>query len=306
MNRGTKIFILAAVFFVVTGSISIIALLPTLVTNSLISGHVQFNQIFEAEDYDLDANKVTLITEDDHRLVAWEVGTEQPKGVLMFFGGLNSPSVTAFWGHARLFAKHGYASLLVEMRAHGGSSGEQISLGYKEHLDVLAGLNHIRGQEIYQDLPVIAYGVDLGGVAAINAAGLYPQLDGIISLAAFSSWSDLFRDNLYFSGAPLILALVEKPFVNLYTLGKFGYANKNIYPKFQIANLGNRPALLMHSKDDENVPFLNLERIMQNAPEHVETWEREGDRHLVCRDFVNPENDPEYVERVLNFLETNF
>ncbi|HHU61582.1 MAG TPA: hypothetical protein GXZ55_06465 [Natronincola sp.] len=306
MNRGVKTFILLATFFVVTGSVAIIMVLPTLVTGSLISGHVQFDEVFEAADYGIEGRRVSLTTEDDHRLAAWEANTDNPKGVLMFFGGLNYPSVTAFWGHARLFAEHGYASLLVELRAHGESSGDQISLGYAEHLDVLAGLNHIRDREEYKDLPVIAYGANLGGVAAINAAGLYPELDGVISIAAFSSWSDLFRDNLYFSGAPFLLALAEKPFVNLYVLNKFGYKNKNIYPQYQIANLGDRPALLMHSEDDENVSFLNLERIMQRAPEQVEMWAREGSEHLVSTDFLYPENDPEYVERVLEFLTTNF
>jgi len=62
----------------------------------------------------------------------------------------------------------------------------------------------------------------------------------------------------------------------------------------------------MHSEDDENVSFLNLERIMQRAPEQVEMWAREGSEHLVSTDFLYPENDPEYVERVLEFLTTNF
>ena len=122
----------------------------------------------------------------------------------------------------------------------------------------------------------MAFGADLGGVVAINGAGLYSELDGVISIGAFSSWPDLFRDNLYFSGTPLLVAMLEKPFVQLYTLVKFGWKNRGLYPQQQAANLAGRPALLMHSTDDPLVSVLNLERITLSLGPgaKVETWFR--------------------------------
>ena len=306
MSRGFKTFAFAAAFFVISGSLLIIAVLPALVTGSLINDHMDYDQVYQPEEFDVEAKQLSLFTEDALTLAAWEVETTQPKGVLLFLGGLTHPSVTAFWGHAKLFAEYGYASLLVELRAHGESAGKQVGLGYTEHLDVLAALHYLHEQEQYEGLPIVAYGVDLGGVVAINAAGLYPQLAGVISIGAYSSWADLFRDNLYFSGAPLMLALAEKPFVQLYTLAKFGWQNRHTVPQLQIAKLDSRPVLLMHSEGDEQVSVINIDRMMQRAPAQVETWIREGDQHLVCNDFLYPERDSEYVERVLSFLEHNF
>lgn len=304
MGRSIRIFVLSAAFFVVTGSLIILALLPAFVTSTLINEHIEFETVYDPKDYELEAQKVSLVTKDDNTLAAWEVAVDNPHAVLIFLGGLNDPPVSAFWGHARLLAEHGYASLLIELRAHGESSGEQISLGYAEHFDVLAGLQYLQGR--YLDIPIVAYGADLGGVAAINAAGLYPELAGVVSIGAFSSWPDLFRDNLYFSGSPLFLAMIEKPFVKLHSLIKFGFKNRDIYPQRQIMNLGTRPALLMHSLADDFVSSINLERIMQKAPKQVETWYREGPEHLVCTDFLHPENDLEYANRVLDFLNRNF
>lgn len=306
MNQGVKTFALLATFIVVTGSLLIIALLPTMVTRSLINDHINYERLYEAKDYGVQAQALTLRTEDGLRLAAWEVNVLDPKAVIIFLGGLNDPSVTAFWGHARILAEHGYASLLVELRAHGLSEGEQIGLGYTEHLDVKAALRYIKAQEATKDVPVIAFGADLGGVAAINAVGVYPDLAGAISIGAYSSWADLFRDNLYFSGAPLLLAMVEKPFVHLYTLAKFGISNRTIQPQRQIAQIGSKPVLLMHSEDDEYVSSINLDRILQRAPRQVEAWLRPGSEHLVAKNFLEPEEDHEYMERILAFLEFNF
>ena len=304
MGRVTKLVILVAAFVVLTGSVVILAFLPYLATNSVIHGHIAYETVYDYKEWGLEARPLSLLTEDGYKLAAWELDVDEPKAVIIFLGGLNHPPVSAFWGHARALGELGYGALLVEMRSHGESSGEQVYLGYAEHLDVLAGLEYIRDR--YGDVPVIAFGADLGGVAAINAAGLYPDLTGVISIGAFSSWADLFGDNLYFSGAPLLIAVLEKPFVQLYTLTKFGFDHRGLYPKKQITKLGTRPALLMHSEDDTSVSVLNLERIMERVPgsgENVEIWIREGEEHLVCKDFLYPENDPEYLERILGFLE---
>lgn len=301
-----RVVIIAAAFFVVSTSVVILAILPYLVTGSLINNPISFATTHEPETFGVKVQDLTLTTADELTLQAWEVAVEDPKAVVIMLGGLSNPSVTAFWGHARLFAEHGYASFLLEMRAHGASEGAQVGLGYEEHLDVLAALTYLQEQQSYEDVPVVVFGVDLGGVAAINAVGLYPELGGLISIGAFSSWAGLFTDNLYFSGTPLCIALLEKPFVKLYTIAKFGWSQRHIFPKKQIANLGHRPALLMHSREDEQVSLLNLERLQLSAPSHAEFWVRDGAEHLVCTDFLYPEEDPVYTQRILRFLEDNF
>jgi uncharacterized protein len=39
---------------------------------------------------------------------------------------------------------------------------------------------------------MVAYGFSLGCATAINAAGVTPAINGVVSLSAFSSWSDVF------------------------------------------------------------------------------------------------------------------
>jgi hypothetical protein len=65
--------------------------------------------------------------------------------------------------------------------------------------------------------------------------------------------------------------------------------------------LGRRPALIIHSRDDSQVPHASHERIMASAPAHVESWVREGDLHCIG----HPEVD-ESVGRIIGFLERHF
>lgn len=306
MNRSTRIFLIGLVLFLALGSAVLLGMIPHLVMGDMIHTHVDFDTVYAPEEYGLDAEEIVLTTVDGLNIAAYEVKVPNPKAVIVFISGIQNPSVTAFFGHARFFGEEGYASLLLEMRAHGKSEGDLIALGYHEHLDVKGAVDYIRSKDEYDGVPIVLYGVSMGGAVAINGAGLYPEIDGVVSMSAYSSWEDMFSDQMILSGAPLLITVLEKPFVRLYTMYKFGFQNRHISPKNQIKNLNQRPALIMHSKDDSQVPMANFQRIMEGAPNHVETWERSGDHHMLCLDYENPERDEEYVHRVLSFLNRHF
>ena len=71
-----------------------------------------------------------------------------------------------------MLAEEGCASFLMELRARGESQGERIGLGYEEVLDLLAGVAHVQSRQAYVGVPVVAFGLSLGGARSINAAGL--------------------------------------------------------------------------------------------------------------------------------------
>lgn len=282
------------------------AILPSVIMGPMINGHVSFSTVYEDRDYGLEARELTLVTDDDYTISAFEVDVADPKAVIIFISGIHNPSVTAFFGHARVLADHGYASILYDMRAHGKSEGEVVSLGYLETRDTRAVVDYILGQERYRGIPIVVFGLSMGGAVAINSAGQVPEIDGVVSVSAYSSWEDVFYDSMLDMGLPRFVATMQKPFVKLYSLIRFGWDTRNNYPSAQVTNLGDRPALVMHSEDDSQVPFANFLRIMEQAPSHVQAWTRPGDEHFFTSDFLHPENDPEYLEAILRFLEDNF
>jgi len=284
---------------------AILAAIPPLVIGGMVNQRVTFSQTWTGAEHDLIPNRLALTTSDGYQIVAYEVTAEQPKAIIIFLSGIHNPSVTAFFGHARMLLDEGYASILLEMRAHGDSEGEVIALGYEEYLDVQAVVDYIKEQEQYANVPIVVYGLSMGGATAVNAIGQIPEIDGLISLSAFSAWDEVFVDNM---GLPEPLASLQRPFVRLYTSLKYGFDKRHITPKQQIQNLGDRPALIIHSTDDSQVPFANYERIMAHAPDHVETWVRHGDLHFIVQDghFLNPQEDAPYAARIIHFLDRHF
>ena len=145
----------------------------------------------------------------------------------------------------------------------------------------------------------------MGGTTAINSIGEIPEIDGLISLSAFSSWEDVFYEFMA-SQSPVFLAKMVKPFVPLVAFAKYRVNIWSIKPVKEIQKIGNRPALIMHSKEDSEVPYSNFERIIHNTPSHVKTFVREGDIHFITESFTEPEKDTEYSNKILDFLDSNF
>lgn len=295
-------------FLVFVLLIVILGATPHFIMKDMITGHVEFNRMYEASEFGLIAEEVTLKTSDGLNISTYEVYETNPHAVVIFLSGIHNPSVTAFYGHAKMLKENGYASILLEMRAHGESEGENISLGYREYLDVEAVVDYIKEDGKYNNVPIVVFGVSMGGSTAINAIGQIQEINGLISLSAYSSWEDVFCDNMLDMGIPKFWTVIQKPFVKLYSTVKFGVRNYNIYPKKQIKNLGDRPALIMHSKGDSQISYASFERIVENAPDHVETWVREGDLHFIVENdsFTNPDKDEEYASRIIDFLNNHF
>ncbi len=305
-KRGFKKVVLVLSLCVIGLAIIFLAAIPPIIMKDMVNGHVDFQTVYSPEELEISAAKLTLTTPDNLQVVAYEVEAANPKANVILISGIHNPSVTAFFPHAKMLQQENYGSILLEMRAHGDSDGNVICLGYKEYLDVQAVVDYLTQK--YGDIPIIVYGLSMGGTTAINSMGQLAEIDGLISMSAYSSWEDAFSDNMINMGAPRLYAEIQKPFVKLYTTLKYGFKSAKISPKNQIKRIGERPALIIHSTEDSQVPFASFERIMENAPAHVESWVRQGDNHLILEEdyFLNPREDKEYAEKIIGFLNNHF
>lgn len=304
MRKKKKIIIGVILGFVLLILGSIITI-PVLVMNSFVNMHVDFDTVWTAEDFGIEAEHFFVTTDDNLKISAYEVSVENPKAIIICISGIHMPSATVYFGHARFFKENNYATILFDMRAHGESEGDMICLGYKEYLDTKAIVEHIKADSVYRDIPVVVFGLSMGGTTAINSIGEIPEIDGLISLSAFSSWEDVFYEFMA-SQSPVFLAKMVKPFVPLVAFAKYRVNIWSIKPVKEIQKIGNRPALIMHSKEDSEVPYSNFERIIHHAPSHVKTFVREGDIHFITESFTEPEKDTEYSNKILDFLDSNF
>jgi fermentation-respiration switch protein FrsA (DUF1100 family) len=301
MKKSKKKFLIWTMIVFLLVSLDACLTIPWVAMNSVVNRHVDFYQTWTAEEFGLDAEHFFVKTEDGFNISAYEVTVDSPKAVIICLSGIHNPSATAYFGHARLFQKHDVATILFDMRAHGESDGKKIYAGYKEWLDVKAIVKYIKEKPLYNNVPVIVFGLSMGAATAINAIGEIADIDGLISLSAFSSFEEVFYDNLA-ATVPKVIAKIEKPFISVVVFLKFGAVSRTIKPKKEIEKLENRPALLVHTKDDSQVPYRNLETLVDHAPSHVETFIREGDIHFITENFIHPEIDEEYLEKIIQFI----
>jgi alpha-beta hydrolase superfamily lysophospholipase len=270
-----------------------------------VDGHVAFKETYEPSDFGIEAERISLTTEDGLTLVAWRVEAENPRAAVVIASGFHAPSVTAFFGHAKMLQEAGYSSVLVELRGRGESEGDTLGVGTTEYMDIRAAVRYIK--DMSPALPVVAFGFSMGGAAAINAIGEAAEIDALIAVSAPSSWPDMLTDNLRQGGIPKIACAAEKPFVWL-TMGiKYGFDKLSINPLDEIKKLDGRPALIMHSNGDRIVPYESFLRLTKAAPE-AETYTVAGNRHRVCADefFLNPIVDADYANAILSFLNEHF
>jgi len=298
MKYGVMVYILVLIVVILIVGIVIPAVKMHTMLDCRTSG-----EAYNPSEFGVESSIVNLKSADGLSIVAYEVDVDTPRGVIICLAGIHSKTVTNWYGHARLFADNGYASILLDLRSHGQSEGESIYAGTREWMDVDAVVSYIKSNSKYTGVPIVVMGLSMGAATALVSIGRNSNIDGVIALSAFSSWEYNFNRNVE-QKVPMWVAKMLEPFVSVVTYMRFGRMMK-ISPINQIANIGSRPALLIHSIGDRLVPFANFEQLTTVAPQ-VQTWVVEGDNHCIIDDFLRPQTDSLYCDKIIKFLTTNF
>lgn len=120
--------------------------------------HVTYHRVYRAEEAGLpDPDTLWLTTADGFKIHTLEVKPEgEVKGAVICISGIENPSVTAFYGHAREFREIGLTTLMPDLRGHGDSDGDRICLACNETADIKAVTEYVKAT--YTDIPVIVMG----------------------------------------------------------------------------------------------------------------------------------------------------
>jgi len=302
-NKALRIIL--RIFLIITIIVILLILNgASLLTASMVKGRAEYGELENAGNYGLTAEILSLETEDEYSIIAYDVPVPESKGYVIIVSGIYSPSVTAFFSYSRMFSEMGYSTLLIEMRGHGGSDGDRVMLGYTEERDVNAAVDYIKMNNSGNDFPIVMMGTSMGASVAINAAAGNSGIDGVISQSAYSSWEENMADQFEKNGVPRFIARAQIPFTRLYLAMRFGWKDSGNTSLKSIAKLGNRPVLLMHSTEDSQVIFENYIRLKE-AGENIIPYVVEGDKHFILendKEFSNPELNQKYYKVINAFL----
>ena len=305
--RKKRIILCILIFF-------FILMIPTIIMMFYIFRHVKymnvfdesfpFQQLYRPEQFKISSVEHTLVTDDGEKLWCAEVEANNPKGVIIYLGAMKEPSVTYFYGHAAVMQEMGYSSILLEVRAHGESTGRKQGHGFLEVEDIRTAVRYIKGKDQYVNLPIILHGVSLGGSAAINATAQIPEISGCIAMSPFASVDDQLDIILKKYHIPGFLRAAQRPFTHQSLRWFYGKENAdNNTPIAQINNAGSKPVLVIASKGDESISVENSYRLQEVAT-NAEFWFREGSDHYVIKnnDFKQVAQDTEYWYNIFGFI----
>ena len=200
---------------------------------------------------------VQFLTNSKEKINGWWMKADSSVGTVILFHGLSSNKGFVL-SEAYEFLSMGYNTLLIDMRAHGQSSGTANSLGVKEAEEVKLAYDFIKKEG---EKNIVLWGMSMGAVIITKAVYDYnisPQK--IILEMPFERLQDHLRARARVLGFP------DEPFGFFVTLwtgieqGYWGFGHRTTKYVRKI----NCPMLLQWGAEDEYVLKKETESIFKN------------------------------------------
>lgn len=251
---------------------------------------------FTPKEFGLEYEVVSFTTADKLKLVGWFIpiksseinSRELPKTIILLHG---YPADKGDILPALSFLNENYNLLLFDFRYLGQSQGKYSTAGAKEVGDLLAAIHYLKTRGIEE---VGVWGFSLGGAVALMTAPQAPEIKAVISE---SSYANLNLMTLQLYRIPFLkypLAYLTGFWAKIF----LGIDLKKVSPVESAKNL-EIPILIVHSKNDEVIPFENaliIQESLKNNP-LAEFWFEEK--------LIHGELGGEYQRRIEDFFERN-
>jgi uncharacterized protein len=185
----------------------------------------------------------TIPTADGLHLQGWWVPAQDARATLLFFHG-NAGNISHRIDSLQIFHRLGLSTFIFDYRGYGQSEGTPSEQGTYE--DAEAAWAHLTGERGVAASQIVVFGRSLGGAVAAWLAVRH-RPGALILESTFTSVPDL--------GAQLY------SFLPVRWLSRFHYSTEKYLRQVSC------PVLIVHSVDDEVVPFEHGLRLLSAAPE---------------------------------------
>jgi len=198
---------------------------------------------------------VALETPDGVRLHGWWLPHGEARGTLLFLHG-NAGNISHRLDSLEIFHDLGLEVLIIDYRGYGQSEGRPSEAGLKQ--DARVALDYLLDERGRTAGEVVVFGRSLGGALAADLAA-ERELAAVIVESAFTSVPDLAAE-LY-------------PIYPVRWLARLNYDTRAGLARSQA------PVLVIHSPEDEIIPFAHGERLYDAAAEPRYFLELRGDHN---------------------------
>lgn len=295
--------VVVAVLIVVT-SVVMVAVANT-VLSTMADLRVERNQA-TLEDFGLVGEAIQAQSQDGLMINAYIAPCEDARGLVIILHGMHGMDATSLFGYARFIHDLGFTPVVVDMRAHGKSEGQRIGFGYTEVWDVLAVIDFLKQDRLYRQLPIIVYGLSMGGSTAINVAAHSPDVDAVIAISPYRSIQAQIADYMRRDGAPGFLISLFEPFVHAALWLRYRMNPIDESPELNVRKLRDIPVLIAHGDLDTQTHVDHGIRLYEQCSSSQKTlWIAEGKDHLIAEGILT-ENSRFYRDRITEFLDRFF
>ena len=226
------------------------------------------------EDIGLEYEDIFFKTIDGVRLNGWFIPVSEAKVTFIFCHG-NGGNISHRLESINGLHKIGLNIFIFDYRGYGRSGGKISEQG--TYLDAVAAYNYVISREDVDKDAIIAFGRSLGAPIAVELANRV-KLAGLICESSFTSIMDMTKE----------IYKVRIP--RFFLFYKYDALSK-------IRNV-DIPKLIIHSKDDEMIPFYHSEQLFQASKEPKEFYALSGNHNegfLIAGD--------EYLEHIKAFID---
>jgi fermentation-respiration switch protein FrsA (DUF1100 family) len=259
-------------FFASTG-----ALAGVVVAGELLSYPAR--RVIGPPPVDLHATAVEISTSAGGRVSGWMSPGKPKHGAVLLLHGVRGDR-REMVDRARFLGKLGYGILLIDLPAHGQSSGDRITYGAREAEGVKAALSFLAQSQPNERIAVI--GVSLGA-ASLVLSRPSPQPSAVVLESMFPTIEEATYNRLsHYLGSSA--GFFAKLLVEQLSL-KLGVSPAQLHPIEETSAL-RCPTLIVSGSTDRHTTRNETKRIFDATPEPRELWIIDGAAHVDLHAFT--------------------
>lgn len=228
---------------------------------------------FNPSDVGLEYEDVLFKTQDRIELHGWFIPKANSYATVLYCHG-NAGNISHRLEIAKMFNAKSLNFFIFDYRGFGRSKGAPSEQG--TYLDAQAAYNYLVKTKGTLPEKIVIYGKSLGAAIAIDLA-TKTKAGALISESGFTSTPDLARQVYKFS--PLWLFVSQK------------------YDSLKKIDKINMPKLIIHSQNDEIIPFSHGKKLFDRAKEPKELYVMKGGHNDAFYIYSD-----ECMQRIDNFL----
>ncbi len=240
---------------------------------------------------ELGGRNLTFLSETGTTLSGWFFPGISGRGAILLLHPIRS-NKSDMLPRARFLIHEGFSVLLVDLQAHGESSGERITFGYREAKDIKAATEKLI--DLAPGEKIGAIGVSLGA-ASLLFSGDHSSFSAIVLESMYSTIDEAVTNRLknYLGSSGSLLTPLLLSQLNW----QLGIPPNKLRPIDLVSQL-QVPVLIVHGTEDRHTTLSEAEQLFAAIPEPKEFYKVSGAAHVDLHKYAGDE----YKQRIVSFF----